>query len=539
MLSISGLHVALIALALQLAFEIARLPRRRADIATVVVIGGYVALLGAPAPALRSAVMLGLLIATRLAQRPTSPWAILALGALVPLGDPRIVLDVGWQLSTAGVAALIAASAFARRVRWLSRQRGVARTVLHGAVASTVATIVSAPLVAWSFGRLSLIGPASNLVAGPIMTIAQPMLFLSLVASPVPALARFIADAAHPLLVAFDAVASAAAAVPGASIAVAPTATTAALAGVAVIAMIVACVARFPARPAATALAAMAAMAWVPMHAPGVNRTELHVIDVGQGDAIALRTMRGHWVLLDAGRIWQGGDAGRATIVPYLAHRGGTLSAFILSHPHDDHVGGAASVIHALRPARWFDGAYTAGGDAYQRALLEARRDGVAWTRVHPGDSLTVDEATITFLAPDSAWVAAQRDANEASAVALVRVGGIRMLLTGDAERGEEEWMLARDPAALRADVLKVGHHGSTTSTTPGFLAAVSPRIALVSVGAGNVYGHPDADVLQRLAAAGVQVLRTDRLSTIVVRTDGRTLEVEAGGDRWTVAPRD
>jgi competence protein ComEC len=99
--------------------------------------------------------------------------------------------------------------------------------------------------------------------------------------------------------------------------------------------------------------------------------------------------------------------------------------------------------------------------------------------------------------------------------------------------------MLARDPAALRADVLKVGHHGSTTSTTPGFLAAVSPRIALVSVGAGNVYGHPDADVLQRLAAAGVQVLRTDRLSTIVVRTDGRTLEVEAGGDRWTVAPRD
>ncbi|HVZ77705.1 MAG TPA: ComEC/Rec2 family competence protein, partial [Gemmatimonadaceae bacterium] len=255
MLSISGLHVALIALALQLAFEIARLPRRRADIATVVVIGGYVALLGAPAPALRSAVMLGLLIATRLAQRPTSPWAILALGALVPLGDPRIVLDVGWQLSTAGVAALIAASAFARRVRWLSRQRGVVRTVLHGAVASTVATIVSAPLVAWSFGRLSLIGPASNLVAGPIMTIAQPMLFLSLVASPVPALARFIADAAHPLLVAFDAVASAAAAVPGASIAVAPTATTAALAGVAVIAMIVACVARFPARPAATALA--------------------------------------------------------------------------------------------------------------------------------------------------------------------------------------------------------------------------------------------------------------------------------------------
>jgi competence protein ComEC len=238
---------------------------------------------------------------------------------------------------------------------------------------------------------------------------------------------------------------------------------------------------------------------------------------------------------VDAGRVWPTGDAGQATVVPYLAHRGGALTAFVLSHPHDDHVGGAASVIHALRPAYYYDAAYVNAGTAYRASLLEARRDGVAWRRVHPGDSLVVDEATINFLGPDSAWTSRLHDANEASAIALIRVGAVRMLLVGDAERAEEEWLLQRNAVNLRADVLKVGHHGSSTSTTPAFLAAVSPRIALVSVGAGNKYGHPSADVMRRLAVAGAVVLRTDRLSTVILRTDGHTIEIEASGDRWVV----
>jgi competence protein ComEC len=89
---------------------------------------------------------------------------------------------------------------------------------------------------------------------------------------------------------------------------------------------------------------------------------------------------------------------------------------------------------------------------------------------------------------------------------------------------------------SLRADVLKVGHHGSRTSSTPPFLDAVHPRLALVSVGAGNSYGHPDASVLRALAAAGAAVLRTDLVGSVVVRTDGCALEVEEGGDRWTLS---
>jgi competence protein ComEC len=103
----------------------------------------------------------------------------------------------------------------------------------------------------------------------------------------------------------------------------------------------------------------------------------------------------------------------------------------------------------------------------------------------------------------------------------------------GDAERDEERWLLARDSLTLRADVLKVAHHGSSTSSTEDFLRAVRPAVALVSVGAGNTYGHPSANVMTSLAERGALVLRTDRHGSIVVRSDGGSIEVEAQGERW------
>jgi competence protein ComEC len=262
------------------------------------------------------------------------------------------------------------------------------------------------------------------------------------------------------------------------------------------------------------------------------------MLDVGQGDAIAMRTRAGHWILVDAGRSWLGGDAGKATVVPYIAHRGGSVALFVLSHPHADHVGGAASMFASLRPARFLDPGYVGTSSPYLAALAEAKRDRIPWQRVRPGDSLVVDEVVLTALAPDSTWAATLADANLASTVMVARIGHVRVLLTGDAEGPEEDWLLERDPRALEADVLKVAHHGSSTSTTPDFLAAVHPRLALVSVGAHNSYGHPDADVVQRLHAAGAQVLRTDRAGTIVVRTDGDVIEVEARDERWTIPHR-
>jgi competence protein ComEC len=535
MLSISGLHVGIIAAAMELIFVAARLPRRAAYIATLLITAVYVAIIGAPAPALRAGVMLAVVTCSRLLQRPTSPWAALSLGALVPLVNPRNVLAIGWQLSVIGIAGLIASAALARRwivPRWDGMRAHLATLVL----ASVVASVVSAPLVAWKFGRLSLIAPATNVVATPVVAALQPTIFLALLCAPVEPVARFLAGAAHPMIVMLDAVARTGASVPFGTLTVAPTLRGAVLAGLATTALVVACVSYFPGRALVASAAAFTAALWLPILPRGGGELELHVIDVGQGDAVALRTPHGRWILVDAGRAWRGGDAGRATVIPYLRRRGGELALLILSHPHSDHVGGVATVLRSLHPAAYWDGAFAGTSEPYRASLEAAREAHVHWERVHPGDTLRVDGVLLRVLAPDSTWMSTLEDPNEASVVVLAQYGTVRFLLMGDAERGEERWLLENERDLLEADILKVGHHGSRTSSGDEFLDAVRPELAVISVGAGNSYGHPSPEVVRALARHGAVVLRTDRVGSVVVRTDGRRTEVEEGEDRWELS---
>ena len=182
--------------------------------------------------------------------------------------------------------------------------------------------------------------------------------------------------------------------------------------------------------------------------------------------------------------------------------------------------------MRALRPASYLDAAYVLASAPYRRSLAAARDRRIPWARARPGDRVEVDGVGIRVLAPDSAWMTSMADPNEASLVVMVEVGAVRFLLPGDAEREEERWLVERWGRELRADVLKVGHHGSGTSSGTAFLDAVRPRIAVVSVGAGNGYGHPSPRVLADLAGRGVAVYRTDVLGTIVLRTDGRDVWV-------------
>jgi competence protein ComEC len=535
MLSISGLHVAVIAAAMELLFQVGRMPRRVALLGAFVATGVYVAMIGAPPPALRSAAMLGVAMIARLAQRPTSPWAAWAIGAFIPLVAPRTVVDVGYQLSVLGMCALVAAGSLWRR-HLSTRLTGWRARIGRELITSLVACAVTAPLVAWVFGRVSLVAPLSNLIAAPVITLAQPVLFLALLLAPFGWAARFVAQAVHPLLFAFDWIAWAAASIPGGAITVTTTAVTAVLAACAAMSLVVACVSRYPSRPAVFAVGSLSLMVLVPgMPLGRVSGVELHVLDVGQGDAILLRTDAGRWVLFDAGPAWNGSDAGRRVVMPYVLRRGGSLESFVLSHPHNDHVGGAASVLSAMHPRSYWDAAFAGGAEAYIASLEVARKRGIDWHRVHPGDSIQIDGVTISFLAPDSVWTVGLKDPNLASTIALVRYGMVRFLLVGDAERAEEDWLLAHH-AQLRADVLKVGHHGSSTSSSDEFLAAVHPALAVISVGAGNKYGHPSSDVIHALALVGAEVLRTDEAGTIVVKSDGVRIEVEAKGEKWELA---
>lgn len=534
-LSISGLHVAIIAGAVLLALQVARVPVAAARWIAVILTAIYVAAIGAPAPALRSGSMLAAATAGRALQRPVSPWATLALGALVPiLLDPRTVLDLGYQLSVCGFASITAAGIWAKRTI-APALRGARRRLATDLAVSTIASFASAPLVAWHFARISLIAPVSNIIASPIVAVMQPALFLAMLLAPFGLPAQIAADGARVLVRALDAVVRAAAAVPGGSITSAPSLANAVLAGIASLCLVAAASARGNRwRLLGGGCAAVALLAWSPFVPRPTRGMEVHMIDVGQGDAIALRSPRGRLVVVDAGGGRATGDAGRRVVVPYLRRLGGDVAMFVMTHPHDDHVGGAAALITLLRPDDIRDAAFAGTSASYRAALLSARDAGVPWRRIRPGDSTDVDGMVVTFLAPDSAWTASLRDPNLASAVMLVRYRDVRVLLTGDAESAEEQWLLARAASHAGADILKVAHHGSSTGTGGALLDAVRPRVALVSVGARNRYGHPSPAVVDSLRARNVLVARTDLLGSVVIRTDvaGARYDVVTQGGR-------
>lgn len=536
LLSVSGVHVAIIAAALLMLGGAMRLAPRNATLLALGMTALYVVILGLPPPAVRAGVMFGSVLVARLRQRPASEWSVLMLGALLPvLVDPAAPLDIGWQLSVLGVVSLAASGRLVKRLRW--KGGGWRQQLRRELTASLVASAASAPVIAWYFGTVSLIAPVANLLAAPLVALLQPTLFLALVCAPSLPVARFVAGAAHPVLALLDGIALGAATPTWAALELAPSLDASILAGGAVAALLVAMVQREPGRPLLTAALCFAALAWhdlLPSRGSGV--LELHLLDVGQGDGMALRTPHGRWIVIDAGGGPPGTDHGRRTILPYLRKFGGPVDAFILSHPHLDHVGGAPALIGAMHPGRYIDGAFAGGTEAYRASLESAAVHHVAWNRVHPGDTLAIDGVVLRFLAPDSSWTAGLQDANLASTVVRVEYGRAAMLFTGDAERPEEEWLLEHMPASLlRADVLKIGHHGSRTSTGTAFLDAVAPQLALVSVGRRNRYGHPSPEVMQALARRQITVVRTDRVGTAVVSTDGRLVTIRTAARQWSL----
>jgi competence protein ComEC len=249
----------------------------------------------------------------------------------------------------------------------------------------------------------------------------------------------------------------------------------------------------------------------------------MYVLDVGQGDAIVLRTPAGRWVAVDAGPRIGSRDAGRQVVGPFLRRRGvSRLAALFVTHGDADHAGGARSLLDALPADVAVDPAMPLPTSPYLEYLAAVESGGGAWAAGRSGDSLLIDGVQLAVLHPSEAWMRREARANEASLVLHVRYGCFDALLMGDAGVPVEE---ALHDVWPNVDVLKVGHHGSRTATGTAFLERVRPSIAVVSVGR-NRYGHPAPDVLDRLRTAAVTVFRTDRDGTVTLRTDGDYLEV-------------
>jgi competence protein ComEC len=515
LMSISGLHITMLA---GLAFAIAVLawvrapplplwlPARKAGvIAGVLVAIAYALLTGFAVPAQRTVLMLAVIAACVLMDRQGSPSRVLALAALaVTLADPWAVLSGGFWLSFGAVAAIFYV---------LTLRTGSAGRLRGAALEQLAVTVAMLPMMLALFQEVSLVSPLANAIAIPavslvIVPLALGGAFLG---------AGFLLEAAHQLMAWLMVPLEALAAFPGAVLeSHEPAAWTV---GTALVGCAWLLTPRgFPLRPLGSVW--IAPLFLVVPATPAAGEAWIDVLDVGHGLAIVVRTAT-HALVYDTGPSWSAeSDSGSRIVVPYLRGEGlRRLDGLVVSHADDDHAGGAWSIAQSRAPP-WLLSPLAAD-DPLHAAFAYSRL-------CRAGQSWTWDGVRFEVLHPaDAAHDEARRRENDRSCVLRVAAGTGTALLTGDIEQRSEAELLARDRAGVRADVLLVPHHGSKTSSTPPFLEAVAPQVALVSVGYRNRFRHPNEAVMLRYAARGIPVRRTDAEGAlrIVLGASGARIE--------------
>jgi len=580
--AISGWNIALVAGLV--AALLGTWPRRRRAVATVAAIALYTILAGASPSVLRAAVMAGVALLARETGRPgTAARALAWAVVLLLLVGPATVTDAGFQLSAAATAGLLAwGTPLAARLRVrLPRLPGF---IVEGLAISLAAQAATLPIVLLSFGRLAPLSPFLNLLVVPLVPLAMATGTLAMVGgllagAGAPALFATLIGLPGALVIGLMVMlVQGAADLPFAGVTLPPPA-GAALGGLAAAMLLVVgarrCISglfgrRRPgstrprrrqgpgaasplaARPnqsdrrslrsdravraLATVLVLVVGTAVVAAAARPDGRVHIIALDVGQGDAILVETPGGGRLLVDGGP-----DPDRLLValdarIPPWDRR---IDLVVLTHPHEDHVGGLPLLIERYRVGRLLEPGMTGPGPGYAALETALARRGMRSGLLSTGDRFALDDVSFRVLWPDPGTVPrAPPDTgtgiNNVSIVLLGTFGGQRFLLTGDAEEGIDPILVAR--GLPHVDVLKVAHHGSRTATTDALLNATRPAVALISVGAKNTFGHPAPATLARLAAHGVPTYRTDLDGTLDVALDGSVTSVHTEHSRAPAA---
>jgi competence protein ComEC len=526
-LALSGFNVALIAAAAGGILVVLPLPPRVRRILVLAVIVLY-ALIARPSGSIARAVVMALLCgAGALFGRRVAPAGALgAAAALLLLVRPAWIADPGFQLSFAATLGLLFDARRGAAAAPATGLSGRALRALRSAVRASAAALLStAPFTARHFQSLNAAGLIANLAAVPLASL---LLLLAALAAPLalvgPLAAAPLMACATPLIAALRSSASACAAIPGGSIFVQPPSWRVVAA---------ACLATLGFGALRSSAGRIACAALLAILGAGLvlrgrivrpdGRLQIVVLDVGQGDSILVRLPGGGAVLVDAGgRPGDDFDVGARVVAPALRALGVLkLDLLVVTHPHRDHLGGAASILRAFRPEALWLGDSSRGDRRYAGAEQAAQEIGAAIVRPRRGVHLTWQGVRFAVLNPAGARAAPRAVGNDDSLALRLAWGRQAALLPGDLEHAAEE-AIAAAGEPLAAGFLKVAHHGSATSSCDAFLAAVRPREAVVSAGEGNPWGHPSPVVLARLRHSGCRVHVTMQEGALRARTDGR-----------------
>jgi competence protein ComEC len=496
----------------------------------------YADFAGGSGSAWRAAFMLcAALLAKVLGRRPVASRALAASLLIGWLCDPLVAYDVSFLLSLTATTGLLTLGRGLNA--WIGKASSRAVNFLQTAALATMASMVPCmPILAMLSGSFTWASIGANVIAAPLgEAIALPLCLLHVVASPIAALEQGIAKVASGALLVIQQVAHASARVTWLRCPVVlPTDWQLAVLGVGTL-----CVflllgrrsSRWGKRAAALGMGlSVVALLGLEQAArtAGAPRGLLRVtaVDVGQGDATLIDLPSGAAMLIDGGGIVGSKvDPGQRILEPLLRmRRRERIDVMVLSHPHPDHFLGLLHVAERFEIGEFWDtgqGETHGAGPDYARLLATLRQRGVKILRpAQLCGARAFEGALLQVLAPCPAYDPAH-GANDNSLVIKIKHGAHSVLLMGDAEHHAEEALLASAPRELDADLLKVGHHGSRTSTTAPFLAAVSPRYASISCGTRNTFGHPHTQTLETLTAQAVRVLRLDQAGSIRWQSDG------------------
>lgn len=536
-LSISGLHIAVV---WGLVFFGTRALLSRSerlllatDVRAIAAVGAvppatfYAALAGGSVPTLRSIVMVTLPIVATVCGREIQPLRTLVLTALgIAAGEPGAVLDPSFQLSFASVAALLLAAPRATAAPDPLRHRGGVAAVLDrlrvALLLSAAVMIGTAPLVAFHFNRLSPVGLVTNPLLVP--SLGAPATVLGLVGAALSYASEGAAGAAFRLawapLAALRHGVGWSIAPPFASVHV-PTPTLLEIGLVyALIALAWSPAPRRRVLVAALALAVSADVAFWTQQRFLHRDLRIRFLDVGQGDAAVIELPGGRTVVVDGGGFARSRfDVGERVVARYLRTRKiMTVDVLVATHGDFDHQGGLHYLARELSPRELWIGGQPREAERLARLRAEVAAAGGTVHRWRRGETRSESGVTFECLHPPSA---PDLGANDSSLVLRIAFGGFSAILPGDLEAGGEATMMAAF-ALAPADVLKVPHHGSATSSSAALVLRLRPRVAVVSLGAENPFGFPNPAVIARYAGVSSVIYRTDRDGSVAVATDGR-----------------
>ncbi len=545
LVAVSGQNVSLLAALVIAAFAwvIGRKPATALALCAIIF---YAALVGAQPSVIRAAIMGSLyVLAAMFGRQNSAPVALILAATIMTALDPQIAHDVSFQLSafaTLGLMTLAPRLADRFQVALASRpsitEFPLARPLCELIAVSLAAIAFTLPIVAINFQRMSLVAPIANLFAVPAFIIVALTAAIASIGSVLaPPVAGYLGWLAWPFAAYMVAAVRLFAGLPFASIELNGPGAGHALAYYVILATALYFLSKkrqdlpqqhpsptphpsslVPATGLALILTLASLLFWLAATGPLHNRLTVTFLDVGQGDAILIESSSGHRVLIDGGPSPEALAAALGRNLPFYDRR---LDLVALTHPESDHLAGLITALERHEVKTILQGPLEADSALYHYWEDLIAESGVVERRAERGLVADLGEARLSILSPNSDTAAA--DPNSSSLVMKLSAGSVSFLLTGDIGEDTENRLL-RSGSDLRAQVLKVAHHGSKTSSSPQFLERVSPLLAVISVGAGNPFGHPASEVLERLPEVTV---RTDLYGDVRLSTDGKRLWLE------------